>query len=380
MYRYLRGVPAQKLKVLISGAGIAGSALACLLARTGQRVTVIERDQGVRSSGNPVDVRGAAFDVVERLNLVARLQDVATSVRRLVFVDRDGQPLASMATRRRQDRELEVPRADLSAALVEAARDEAAFRFEDSIVKIDDDGRGVDVSFEHAEPERFDLVIGADGLHSNVRRLAFGPEANYVTSLGMYVATVHLHDLVGRADTVLMFNEPGTATAVHPGAGNPGAAFIFRSPASVNPRDAEAVERLLRTMYGRAGWRAPEFLAAYLAAPDTYFDTVSRVRLPTWSKGLVSLLGDAASCISLFGEGSSSAIHGAATLAECLDASPRNVPAALTRYERTHRTVTMRGQRAAPIAAHLLVPTSRTGIAIRNGALRLTSRLGQRSA
>ena len=118
----------------------------------------------------------------------------------------------------------------------------------------------------------------------------------------------------------------------------------------------------------------PEFLAAYLAATDTYFDAVSRVRMSTWSTGLVTLLGDAASCISLFGEGSSSAIQGAATLADALDATPRDVPAALTRYEAQHRRVTMRGQRVAPIAAHLLVPTSRTGIAIRNAALRLTSR------
>jgi 2-polyprenyl-6-methoxyphenol hydroxylase-like FAD-dependent oxidoreductase len=369
----------QPLKVLICGGGIAGSTLACLLARRGHRVTVVERDRGVRSSGNPVDVRGAAFDVVERLNLVSRLEGAATSVRRLVFVDTDGQPVASMATRRSRDREVEVPRAELSAALVDAARAEAEFRFDDTIVRIHDDGRGVDVTFEHAAPERFDLVVGADGLHSRVRRLAFGPDADYVTSLGMYVATVHLHDSLERADTVWMFNEPGAATAVHPGAGKPGAAFMFRSSASVNPLDADAVERLLTAVYGHAGWRAPELLAAYLAASDTYSDTVSRVRLPMWSAGLVTLLGDAASCVSLFGEGSSSAIQGAATLAESLDTLPRNVPSALTRYEATHRTATMRGQRAAPIAAHLLVPTSRTGIAIRNAALRLTSRRFQPS-
>lgn len=368
-----------RLDVLICGAGIAGGTLACLLGRGGHHVTVVERDQGVRSSGNPVDVRGAAFDVVERLNLVSRLEGAATSVRRLIFVDNDGRPLASMATRRSQDRELEVPRGVLSTALVDAAHDEAEFRVGDTIVGMHDDGRGVDVTFECAAPERFDLVVGADGLHSSVRRLAFGPDADYVTHLGMYVATVrvatgHMHDSRERADTVLVFNEPGTATAVHPGAGEPGAALMFRSPASVDPRDADAVERLLTLVYGHAGWRAPEFLAAYLAASDTYFDAVGRVRVPRWSSGLVTLLGDAASCVSLFGEGSSSAIQGAATLAESLAASPQHLPAALIRYEAKHRTATMRGQRAAPIAAHLLVPTSRTGITIRNAALRLTSR------
>jgi 2-polyprenyl-6-methoxyphenol hydroxylase-like FAD-dependent oxidoreductase len=378
--RYVPAVADQPLKVLISGAGIAGSTLACLLARSGHLVTVVERDQGVRSSGNPVDIRGGAFDLVERLSLVPRLHEVATRVRRVVFVDTHGQPLASMATRRSQDRELEVPRADLSAALVDAARNEAEFRFDDTIVGIVDDGRGVDAAFELAAPQRFDLVVGADGLHSRVRRLTFGPESDFVTSLGMYVATVHLQIQMERADSVLMFNEPAAATAVHPGAGKPGAAFMFRSSATVSPRDRDAVERILTSVYGHAGWRAPEFLAAYLRAPDTYFDTVSRVRLPDWSKGLVTLLGDAASCISLFGEGSSSAILGARTLARALDASSRDVPAALARYEATHRPVNMRGQRAAPIAAHLLVPKSQAGISFRNFALRLSSRRGHRPA
>lgn len=315
--------------------------------------------------------------MVERLNLVQRLREVATSVRRVVFVDTDGQPLASMATRRSADRELEVPRADLSAALVDAARSEAEFRFDDTIVEIRDDGHGVDVTFERAAPERFDLVVGADGLHSRVRRLAFGSEADYVTHLGLYVATVHLDLDLERADTVLIFNEPGAATAVHPGAGRPGAAFMFRSPAPFHPGHPEAAARLLTATYGRAGWRAPELLAGYLQANDTYFDTVSRVRLPTWSASRVTLLGDAASCISLFGEGSSAAIQGAATLADSLDASTRDLSAALSHYEAAHRPATSRGQRAAPVAARLLIPASRSGITIRNAALRLASLRGQ---
>jgi 2-polyprenyl-6-methoxyphenol hydroxylase-like FAD-dependent oxidoreductase len=372
--RYVQTMPGPRLNVLICGGGIAGGILAALLGRGGHRITVVERDQGVRSSGNPFDVRGAAFEVVERLGLVSRLEEVATRVRRLVVVDTHGQPLASMATRRRPDRELEVSRADLAAALVAAARGQADFRFDDTIVRIDDDGRGVDVTFEHAAPDRFDLVVGADGLHSTVRRLTFGPESDYVTHLGMYVATVVLPDLVQPADTVSMYNDPGSATAVHPGAGRPGAAFIFCSPTRVDPRDEDAVERLLTGAYGQAGWRAPELLAAYLAADDTYFDAVSRVRLPTWSAGRVTLLGDAASCVSLFGEGSSTAIQGASTLADCIDASSRDVPAALTRYQMLHRPLTARAQRAVPVTSRLLVPASRAGIAFRNAALRLTGR------
>src|SRR4051794_9440132 len=134
-------------KVLVSGAGIAGAALACLLARSGHQVTLVERDQGVRSSGNPVDVRHGAYDVVEQLGLLERLQDLSTRVRELVIVDADGRRVAALPTRR-SDRELEVPRADLSAALLAAAGDGADLRFDDTITAMDQDARGVDVSFE----------------------------------------------------------------------------------------------------------------------------------------------------------------------------------------------------------------------------------------
>lgn len=361
----------RRLRVLISGGGIAGGTLACLLGRAGHQVTVVERDGGVRCSGSPVDVRGAAFDVVDHLALVSQLRDAATMVRQLVFVDTTGQRVASMATRRSEDRELEIPRADLSAALVSAARDEVDFRFNDTIVAIQPDGPGVDVSFERAAADRFDLVVGADGLHSTVRRLVFGPESDYITDLGMYVATVRLRDALEPADTVLMHNKPGAAVALHPGTDQPIAAFMFRSSTQVNPRDTDAAKDLITSVYGDVGWRTPELVAAYLTATDTYFDTVSRVRLPTWSRGLVTLLGDAASCVSLFGEGASSAIQGAATLALSLDASPQNVPAALARYQATHQPVTNRRQRGVPIASHLLIPASRAGITLRNSTLRL---------
>ena len=362
----------EPLSVLISGGGIAGATLACLLAAGGHQATVVERDQGVRSSGNPVDVRGPAFDVVEQLGLVPRLRDLATHVRELLLVNAEGRRVASMATRRSQDRELEVPRADLSAALVDAARDKAEFRFDDMIVGLHPDEHGVDVTFERAAPTRFDLVVGADGLHSAVRRITFGPEPGFVKHLGMYVATVRLSDPLERDDAVMMYNEPGAAVAVHPGTGVPIVAFMFRSRTHADPRDAAAARQLMTAVYGEAGWRSTELLEAFLAASDTYFDTVSRVRLPAWSQGRVTLIGDAASCVSLFGEGSSSAILAAATLTDALTMTPKDIPTALTRYEAKHRPVSGRGQRAVPIVSHLLIPASRAGITLRNQGLRLT--------
>jgi 2-polyprenyl-6-methoxyphenol hydroxylase-like FAD-dependent oxidoreductase len=362
------------LTILISGAGIGGSTLAAHLGRAGHRVTVVERDQGVRSSGNPVDVRGAAYQVAEQLGVLSRLQDAATKVRELIFVDAAGRRVASMRTRRTESREVEVPRADLSAILIEAGRRNAEFLFDEMITRLRPDDAGVDVIFDRRAPLRFDLVVGADGIHSAVRRLAFGPETDFVEHLGMYVATAKLGIPMERDDLVIMHNEPGTAIALHPGTGSSLAAFLFRSAVRIDHRDPEARQELLKQTYRSVGWRAEELLSAYLAAEDVYFDSVSRIRAASWSRGRVTLLGDAASCVSLFGEGSSSAIEGAATLAASLAASPHDIPSALARYESAHRAVTRPRQRGVLIASHLLIPSSRLGITLRDQALRLVGK------
>lgn len=359
------------LTVLISGAGIAGATLAALLGRAGHQVTVVERDQGVRSSGNPVDVRGGAYDLAWRLGVLDRLHEAATKVRQLIFVDDAGRAVASMRTRQAEDREVEVPRADLSAILIEAGREDAEFLFDEMITAMHPDPAGVQVIFEGAAPRRFDLVVGADGIHSAVRRLAFGPEADFAEHLGMYVATAKIGLPMERDDTVIMHNEPGTAVAMHPGMGTSGAAFMFRSRTRLDHDDPAAGRELLRHVYRDVGWRAQELLDAYLAADDPYFASVSRIRIPSWSRGRVTLIGDAASCVSLFGDGSSSAMEGAATLTASLSAFPHDIQTALARYESVQRSIIRPRQRGVWLASHLLIPRSQLGIRLRNQAVRL---------
>jgi 2-polyprenyl-6-methoxyphenol hydroxylase-like FAD-dependent oxidoreductase len=285
-----------------------------------------------------------------------------------------------MRTRQTEDREVEVPRADLSAILVEAGHEDAEYMFDEMIKELHPDATGVDVIFDRTAPRRFDLVVGADGIHSGVRRLTFGPEADFVKHLGMYVATAKVGVRLDRDDTVIMHNEPGTAVALHPGTDAPLAAFIFRSRARIDHRDSDAVRRLLEQTYSRHAWRTEELLSAYLATDDVYFDSVSRIGIPSWSRGRITLLGDAASCVSLFGDGSSSAMEGAATLAESLGSSPDDIPAALARYESAHRAATRPRQRGVRIASHLLIPRSRLEMALRDQALRLARRRNVRAS
>ncbi|MCX4093752.1 FAD-dependent monooxygenase [Nocardia sp. alder85J] len=366
--------------VLISGAGVAGSTLAYWLARHGYRVTVTERAAGLRSSGNPVDVKGAAVEVAERMGVMPQLRAAASHPARLVFADDTGRIRSSVGMRSFQsgggDREVEVSRSVLAATLLAAGADTAEIRWGDSITALTPAGAGVDVTFEQGAPEHFDLVVGADGVHSTVRRLAFGPETEFTRNLGMYVATLPVDRPFGAPDEIVVYNRPGAALSVHPGAGQPVAAFMFRhTPVpDLDYRDVERQRAMITAAYdGRLGVFAP-YLDAVRSAPDVYFDAVTRVVLPHWSSGRITLVGDAASSLSLFGDGSTLAICGAYTLAEELAATPADIAGALTRYERRHRKLVRPRQRGFHTAGMLLVPKTRTGIAVRDNAVRVLSR------
>ena len=355
---------------------MAGPTLAYWLARNGFQPTVVERAQGQRSSGNPVDVRGPALPVAERMGIMSALREVATPVTAMSVLNADGRQVTRVriGTSRSAagNSEVEVPRGDLADVLYRAARNDAEFLFDDTITALNQDGDGVDVTFDRAAPRRFDLVVGADGLHSAVRRLAFGPERDYVRHRGVYVATMPLGEDVDHPQDVLLYNTPGRLVSIHPSRGKALVAFIFRGPAiaGFDYRDTEQHKQIVTDAYAGAAWRVPDLLDRLKQTDDLYFDSVSQVRLPNWSRGRIALLGDAASCVSLFGDGSSLAMAGADTLASAL-AGAADHNDAFRRYEAAHRELTGPKQRAIRLAAALIVPKTRAGIAVRN----LTARL-----
>jgi 2-polyprenyl-6-methoxyphenol hydroxylase-like FAD-dependent oxidoreductase len=365
-----------KGSVLISGAGIAGSTLAYWLVRQGFRPTVVERAES-RSSGSPVDVRGPALEVAERMGILARIRDAATDVTDIIFVNATGRRVAKINMRALQPgpsgADVELPRGDLASILLEAGRDQAEFLVGDSIVALQQDEDGVGVNFDRAGPRHFDLVIGADGLHSVVRRLEFGPESEFVQHLGIYIATMPLDAPIENRREVFMYNTPGKAVTIHPGRDRPLVAFMFRSAAvpGFDHRDMEQHKRLLAATFAHDAWRVPELLDLAQTSTELYFDSVSQVRVQEWAHDRVALVGDAASCVSLFGDGSSMAIAGAFTLAEELGASPRDRGLAFRRYEARHRTLVDPRQRRIGRGAAFLIPETQRGIFVRNLALRM---------
>jgi 2-polyprenyl-6-methoxyphenol hydroxylase-like FAD-dependent oxidoreductase len=365
-------------KALVSGAGIAGATAAYWLAKAGFDVTVVEQARGVRSSGSPVDVRGPAADVAARMGVTAQIRESSTQVRDMVFVNARGRVMSRVDMRAwGEPGDVELPRGDLAAILRAAVPDEVEFEFGNTVTALDQDADGVTAEFTSGPARRFDVVVGADGAHSGVRALAFGPEAEFVKHLGVYVATVPLDGETGR--DLVMYNAPGRAVAIHPARGRPIAAFMFRAPGipHFDHRDLDQHKRLLNSVYAGAGWRVPDLLDRVNVADDLYFDSVSRVRVPTWSRGRIGLVGDAASCVSLFGDGSSLAMTGAFTLA---DALTDDIPAALRTYEARHRPARVAKENSVTLAANLFVPATWAGIAVRNVAIRfmpLVNKVGE---
>lgn len=354
-------------EILISGASIAGQTLAYWLARHGMRPTLVERAPGLRMGGNGVDIRDEAAEIAGRMGLMTRIRDAAADVQGIKFVDAGDRAVARMDIS--SDGEVEIMRGDLVTLLREVAAPGADYVFGDSITALEEDGDGVHVSFDKAAARRFDLVIGADGLHSAVRRLAFGPEEAYLRHMGHYFAFADADSALGADRWVTMYNQPGRMAGLYR-SGNHAQAkayFIFRSePLAYDHRDPGEQQRLLREAFGHeTSWRVPELLEGALADPNLYVDALSQVRMPSWSAGRVALVGDAAFCASpASGAGAELAVVGAYRLAEAL-AGEADHRAAFRRYEDGLRELVTRKHRIGP-NVRMMVPKSRAGMRTRN--------------
>jgi 2-polyprenyl-6-methoxyphenol hydroxylase-like FAD-dependent oxidoreductase len=327
----------------------------------------VERAAGIRPGGAPIDVRGPALEVAQRMGVLAALRSARTDTQGIEYVDRAGRRVAAMRPRDFAEHpdDLEVERADLLSALYEASRDDAEYVFGDSIATLSQDAGGVDVTFAAGAPRRFDLVVGADGLHSVVRRLAFGPGG--VRHLGLYVALVPVDPRLGRPDWGVMHNSPGRVAGVYSFHGHATGFFMFRSPElRYDHHDLDRQRTLLLNEFAGEGWRVPELLDAVRAADDFYFDSVSQVHLPSWTRGRVALVGDAGYCPALLsGMGTTLAMVGASVLADAV------AQGALHRYDAAHRPLVRRAQAGVGQSAALQVPATRWGLWSRDRLTRL---------
>ncbi|MEU0540202.1 FAD-dependent monooxygenase [Nocardia sp. NPDC005978] len=333
-------------KVLVAGASIAGPALAHWLRRWGAEVTVVERAPELRPGGQAVDARGVTKDVIALMGLDAAVRAARTETAGAYTVDADGKVLETFSA---EDdggdgyiSEIEILRGDLSRVLYDDTRDGVEYIFGDRIAELTQDSDGVDVAFESGDRRRFDLVVGADGLHSALRAMVFGPREKYIHHLGLVLAFFSVPNEFELGRWLLDFHDAGRTAGLRPVPDATQAMAMFSFPASeldVDFRDVAAQKQLLRERMADMGWLTPRILAHLESTPDFYLDQVAQVVMDSWSTGRVVLLGDAAySASPMSGQGTGLALVGAYLLAGELAANDWDPAVAFPAYERRMRS------------------------------------------
>lgn len=366
------------MRVLIVGAGIAGPTLAYWLQRFGHEVTLVEHAPQLREGGYVVDFWGAGFDVADRMGIVPRLMDEGYRVREVREVSNTGRRIAHFDPRQligiSGGRFVTIGRSDLSRAVHDAARDDVESVFGDTVTSLDDDGDRVFVQFEHGAPRKFDLVIGADGLHSRIRRLAFGPDEKFERYLGITVAVFDVPGYRPRDELVAVMHTQVGVQVLRLALRDDITmfCFTFRHDGQVPQDDLPAQQDVLRRRLRGAGWEVPAILERMPQARTFYLDRASQIRMPAWSRGRVALVGDAGAAPSLLaGQGSALAMIEAYLLACELHDAQGDHRAAFAGYERRLAQLVRGKQDAAARMGVAFAPRNRTQLLVRNAVVGL---------
>jgi 2-polyprenyl-6-methoxyphenol hydroxylase-like FAD-dependent oxidoreductase len=360
--------------ILISGASVAGPALAYWLRRYGFTPTVIERAPAPRPGGYAVDFRGASMDALKRMGILDEVRRAATNMGDMDYVNSAGKRVASTPPVVFSG-ELEILRGDLVEIIYERTREHVEYIFDDTITSLTEDAQGVKVTFEKAAPRTFDLIIGADGLHSTVRSLAFGDESGFIEHLGIYISVFTTANHLGLSYKGRFYNAPGRTAGMYPARGNTEAKAMFyftSEQLSYDRRDTAGQQRLLQGAFAGEGWEVPRLLAELPKAPDFYFDSASQIHMEHFTNGRTALVGDAGYCASpLSGMGTSLALVGAYVLAGELAKAGGDHKAAFPQYENEMREYIKTCKKQALDGQGFLVPRTDRMIKLRNLSYRM---------
>lgn len=361
------------MDVLISGSGVAGPCLAWWLRRQGHRVTLLEKAKEPRFGGYIIDFWGKGYDIAEEMGLLPRIEDAGYHVEEVALLDADGRRVGGFGGkvfgRISGGRYISLPRGELSRALFEAVEHDVETMFGEEIESIEHTSDGVTVGFSRSEPRHFDIVIGAEGLHSRTRELIFGSEDRFERFMGYSFAAFTIPGYAARSpDVYVIYGEPGRSILrFAQDDGSTLILLIWKDAAHLPlPHDRAGEVALLKGKFGDAGWEVPDMLARLDDAKDVYLDRVSQIRMPQWHRDRVALVGDAAYGPSfLAGQGAALAMIGAYVLAGELGraASPEE---AFSAYQTRLFDFMAGKQDAAGRFASTFVPSTRLGLKVRS--------------
>jgi 2-polyprenyl-6-methoxyphenol hydroxylase-like FAD-dependent oxidoreductase len=370
------------MRVLISGAGIAGPTLAFWLARYGFETTIVESAPGLKTGGYVIDFWGAGFDIADRMELLPEIRRKGYLVREVRIENRSGKRIAGFSTdsfsRIAGGRFVSLARGDLAATIFAAIEGRVEAVFGDSVERIEQVENSVRVTFRHAGRREFDLVIGADGLHSRIRQIVFGEQSRFERYLGYKAAAFEVEGYEPRDELAyVMYTQVGQQV-VRFAMRNKRTMFLltFKDADSAFPGGIQEQKTLLRKRFEDSGWECPQILDAMDRCSDLYFDRVSQIRMESesglWTRGRVTLLGDAASCVSLLaGQGSALAMVAAYILAGELNRARGDYALAFARYQQLFNPFILMKQKAALRLAGFFAPKSRLAMLVRNQVVNL---------
>jgi len=323
-----------------------------------------------------MDFFGTGWDVAERMGLVDELRTFRYPIDDLDFVDKDGATYKHVPIERLRaalnNQYTYLRRPDLEGILARRAHDAGiAIRYGASIASLDERDDGVDVTFEDGTTGGFALVIGADGVHSRVRELTFGPHAQFARFLGLYVAAFHIpkgNFPIERA--VKLYEEPDRMAFFYPLDRDRMDVTVVIRHAEIDVAKNERLDFIRRALRG-AGWIAEDVIDAYDGGAPIYFDSATQIEMPQWHRGRVALIGDACGCLTLLaGQGSHMAMAGAYVLAQELERQP-DYAAAFAAYQAFLKPHVNRKRREAARYANLFVPARNSWPLLRRTVIRL---------
>jgi 2-polyprenyl-6-methoxyphenol hydroxylase-like FAD-dependent oxidoreductase len=357
--------------ILISGAGISGLTLAYWLQHWGFSPTIVEKRPNLDQRGYMMDFYGSGFDVAEKMNLLKVLEAKSSQypITRLTFVDRQGKPRATLDVDEFRDllhhRYFPLMRGDLEAAIYESVKACVPVCFGMSINKLENLSDGVAVELSNGRREIYDLVIGVDGIHSNVRRLVWGDESQFNRFLGFYVACSVIEDFLHTSTTFLGHLEPNVQATVYSIGGKRLATFFAFRSEKLNIHGREAQMHALEKVLGGLGWLVPQLLEGTKQADDFFFDAVAQIQMKEWHNGRVALVGDACQCLTLLaGQGASMGMTGAYLLANELHKADGNYKIAFPAYQQSLQPEIEHRQKDARGLAGSFVPRNNFEIAM----------------